>query len=146
MNCDQHSTHDKVAEFHHVFGVAINAPWTDELIKLRLDLLLEELCELEEALLARDRPHAAQESADLEYVLHGTTISLGIDLDRAVAEVHRANLSKLDADGQPIYRSDGKVLKGSNYRKPDCSSAVLRDASRHADAWLASPPESAGRL
>jgi predicted HAD superfamily Cof-like phosphohydrolase len=129
MNCDQHSTHDKVTEFHRVFSHPINAPWTDELIKLRLDLLLEELCELEEALLARDRPHAAQESADLEYVLHGTTISLGIDLDTAVAEVHRANLSKLDDDGQPIYRADGKVLKSRNYRKPDCSSAVLASQS-----------------
>lgn len=128
MNCDQHSTHDKVAEFHHVFGVAINAPWTDELIKLRLDLLLEELCELEEALLARDRPHAAQESADLEYVLHGTTISLGINLDAAVAEVHRANMRKLGADGLPSYRTDGKVLKPAGWTPPDCSSAVLDGA------------------
>jgi predicted HAD superfamily Cof-like phosphohydrolase len=128
MNCDQHSTHDKVTEFHHVFGAAINAPWTDELIKLRLDLLLDELCELEEALLARDRPHAAQESADLEYVLHGTTISLGLDLDRAVTEVHRANMRKLDANGRPRYRSDGKVLKPAGWTPPDCSSAVLDGA------------------
>jgi predicted HAD superfamily Cof-like phosphohydrolase len=125
MNCDQHSTHDKVAEFHRVFGAAINAPWTDELIKLRLNLLLDELCELEEALLARDRPHAAQESADLEYVLHGMTISLGLDLDRAVTEVHRANMRKLGADGRPRYRSDGKVLKPAGWTPPDCSNAVL---------------------
>jgi predicted HAD superfamily Cof-like phosphohydrolase len=128
MNCDQHSTHDKVAEFHRIFGAAINAPWTDELIRFRLNLLLDELCELEEALLARDRPHAAQESADLEYVLHGTTISLGLDLDRAVAEVHRANMSKLDDDGRPRYRSDGKVLKPAGWTPPDCSSAVLNGA------------------
>jgi predicted HAD superfamily Cof-like phosphohydrolase len=128
------SAQGQVMEFHRVFGVTIDAPWTPELIKLRLDLLLEELCELEEAMLAGDRPGTAQESADLEYVLHGTTISLGINLDAAVAEVHRSNMSKLGADGKPIYREDGKVLKGPNYRPPDMTAALLHKASRAGSA------------
>jgi predicted HAD superfamily Cof-like phosphohydrolase len=61
--------------------------------------------------------------------LYGMAASQNINLDTAVAEVHRANLSKLDDDGHPIYRSDGKVLKSRNYRKPDCSSAVLDGAT-----------------
>jgi predicted HAD superfamily Cof-like phosphohydrolase len=146
MNCDQHSTHDKVAEFHRVFGVAINEPWSIELAAFRARLLAEERLEATDALLSGNLTDIAQELADLVYVAYGTAISLGINLDAAVAEVHRANMSKLDDDGQPIYRSDGKVLKSRNYRKPDCSNAVLDGASRHADAWLASPPESAGRL
>jgi predicted HAD superfamily Cof-like phosphohydrolase len=48
----------------------------------------------------------------------------GIDLDRAVAEVHRANMSKLGPDGQPVLRADGKVLKGSDYRKPNMNVAL----------------------
>jgi predicted HAD superfamily Cof-like phosphohydrolase len=125
MNCDQHSTHDRVAEFHRVFGVAINAPASRDLRTLRARLIAEEANEVTAELACGSLTSIAQELADLVYVAYGTAISLGIDLDAAVAEVHRANMSKLDDDGQPIYRGDGKVLKSSNYRKPDCSSAVL---------------------
>jgi predicted HAD superfamily Cof-like phosphohydrolase len=124
MSDTDHSTTTYVTEFHRVFDVAIDAPWTDDLIKLRLNLLLEELCELESALLARDHLNVAQESADLEYVLHGTAISLGIDLDAAVAEVYRSNMSKLSADGTPLKRADGKILKGPNFRPPDMSAVI----------------------
>jgi predicted HAD superfamily Cof-like phosphohydrolase len=128
MNSDQHSTHAKVAEFHRIFGVAINQPASRDLRTLRARLIAEEANEVNAELACGSLTSIAQELADLVYVAYGTAISLGLDLDRAVAEVHRANLSKLDDDGQPIYRSDGKVLKGPNYRKPDCSSAVLNGA------------------
>jgi predicted HAD superfamily Cof-like phosphohydrolase len=124
MNCDQHSTHDKVAEFHRVFGHAINQPWSPELVLFRLDLLDEECEECAAALLSGNLTDIAQELSDLVYVAYGTAISLGIDLDAAVAEVHRANMAKLDSAGQPIYRADGKVIKPAGWTPPDMTAAV----------------------
>jgi predicted HAD superfamily Cof-like phosphohydrolase len=146
MNSDQHSTHDNVAEFHRVFGVAINQPASRDLRTLRARLIAEEANEVTAELARGNLASIAHELADLVYVAYGTAISLGIDLDAAVAEVHRANMSKLDDNGQPIYRSDGKVLKSHNYRKPDCRSAVLDGAPRQSTPTaFASPPEAAGR-
>ena len=62
----------------------------------------------------------ARELADVVYVAYGTAITHGIDLDAVIAEVHRANMSKLDVDGRPVVR-DGKVQKGPNFRPPDLS-------------------------
>jgi predicted HAD superfamily Cof-like phosphohydrolase len=128
MNSDQHSTHDKVTEFHRVFGAAINQPWSIELAAFRARLLAEERLEATDALLSGSLADIAQELADLVYVAYGTAISLGIDLDKAIAEVHRANMSKLDDDGRPRYRGDGKVLKPAGWTPPDCSNAVLGSA------------------
>lgn len=69
----------------------------------------------------------AKELADLLYVCYGTALVYGIDLDHAVSLVHDSNMSKLDDDGNPILREDGKVLKGPNYSPPDMSSAVHSD-------------------
>jgi len=59
-----------------------------------------------------------KELADLVYVVYGTAVSLGLNLDEALERVHESNMSKLGEDGKPIYREDGKVLKGSNYKEP----------------------------
>jgi predicted HAD superfamily Cof-like phosphohydrolase len=128
MNCDQHSTHDKVAEFHRIFDVAINQPASRDLRSLRARLIAEEADEVNAELACGSLTSIAQELADLVYVAYGTAISLGIDLDAAVTEVHRANMSKLGTDGRPRYRSDGKVLKPAGWTPPDCSSAVLNGA------------------
>ena len=56
---------------------------------------------------------------DLLYVIYGMGITYGLNLDECFKEVHRSNMSKLGADGKPIYRSDGKVLKGENYSPPN---------------------------
>lgn len=70
---------------------------------------------------------AADALADTAYVVEGSAVQLGIDLDPVFAEVHRSNMSKLGADGKPIYRAeDGKVLKGPGFRPPDIGR-VLRD-------------------
>jgi predicted HAD superfamily Cof-like phosphohydrolase len=70
---------------------------------------------------------AADALADTAYVVEGSAVQLGIDLDPVFAEVHRSNMSKLGADGKPIYRTeDGKVLKGPGFRPPDIGR-VLRD-------------------
>jgi predicted HAD superfamily Cof-like phosphohydrolase len=125
MNSDQHSTHDKVAEFHRVFGHAINEAWSPELAAFRMNRITEEYKEITDALWSDDLAHIAQELADLVYVAYGTAIALGINLDAAITAVHQANMAKLDSAGRPIYRADGKVLKPAGWTPPDCSNAVL---------------------
>ena len=118
---------EMVREFHEVFGVAIGQAPTRDIRTLRARLIAEEANEATAALGCSGLGSIAQELADLVYVTYGTAVSLGIDLDAAVAEVHRANMSKLDPDGRPLLRSDGKVLKGPNYRPPDMRSALPTD-------------------
>ena len=65
--------------------------------------------------------HALKELADLVYVCYQYAENMGWFLDEALNRVHESNMSKLDEDGKPIYREDGKVLKGPNYKPPDLS-------------------------
>lgn len=67
-----------------------------------------------------------KELCDVLYVVYGTAYRLGYDLDGAFAEVHRSNMSKLGDDGKPVYREDGKVLKGPNYRPADVTMFLRR--------------------
>jgi len=67
---------------------------------------------------------ALKELADLVYVCYQYATNIGWDLDEALDRVHESNMSKLDEDGRPIYRSDGKVLKGPNYKPPNLSDLV----------------------
>ena len=66
--------------------------------------------------------------ADIVYVAYGTALTYGIDLDSVLREVHRSNMSKLGADGQPLLRPDGKVLKSDRYRPPDIASIISAHA------------------
>ena len=63
--------------------------------------------------------HALKELADLVYVCYQYAENMGWFLDEALDRVHQSNLSKLDEEGNPIYRDDGKVLKGPNYKPPN---------------------------
>ena len=63
--------------------------------------------------------HALKELADLVYVCYQYAANMGWFLDEALDRVHKSNLSKLDEEGNPIYREDGKVLKGPNYKPPN---------------------------
>ena len=65
-----------------------------------------------------------KELADLVYVCYQYAANLGWDLDEALDRVHKSNMSKLDANGNPIYREDGKVLKGPNYQPPNLTDLV----------------------
>ena len=65
-----------------------------------------------------------KELADLVYVAYQYAENLGWDLDEALDRVHKSNLSKLGEDGKPIYREDGKVLKGPNYQPPNLTDLV----------------------
>lgn len=118
---------EKVREFHEVYGHPIaDKPQfvKGERLGLRLALIEEEWAEILEAIENGDLANFAKELADLIYVVNGFALEAGIDLDRVFAEVHRSNMSKLGADGKPIYREDGKVLKGPNYSEADVESVL----------------------
>jgi len=113
---------DAIREFHTTFDLARNDVLTwppTELAELRQRLLVEETVEVGEAVAGDDLASIAQELADVVYIAYGTALTYGIDLDAVIAEVHRANMSKLDANGRPLCRADGKVAKSDRYQPPD---------------------------
>lgn len=65
-----------------------------------------------------------KELCDLQYVLSGFAVTFGLPFDEAFQRVHESNMSKLGPDGKPVYREDGKVMKGPNYKKPDLTDLV----------------------
>lgn len=116
----------RVREFHKAFAIPVlSAPTIPaDRVALRLALIDEERQELTEALEAGDIVEVADALTDIAYLVYGTALEFGIDLDACFAEVHRSNLSKLGGDGLPIYRSDGKVLKGPAYSPPDLAMVL----------------------
>lgn len=127
------SNFDMVKEFHQVYGLELrDKPRFDSnevmLKLLRTTLMREELAEVEEAMDYDDIGNVAKELADLLYVVYGTAASFGIPIDAVFAEVHRSNMSKLGEDGKPIYRDDGKVLKGPGYFQADVHK-ILQEAA-----------------
>lgn len=124
------NTIERVREFHCVYKcVTKGAPdLSDRVVnELRLNLLQEELDELRVALESGDVVEALDALTDLQYILDGTYLALGLaeHKNAAFAEVHRSNMSKLGADGMPIYREgDGKVLKGPDYSPPDLAGIL----------------------
>jgi len=114
-----------VHEFHTAFGLGIKNTPTAELDKkknlLRYELMREENEEYLEAANNNDLVEVADALGDMLYILCGTIIEHGMQ-DKIVAvfnEIQRSNMSKLGADGKPIFREDGKVLKGPSYFKPN---------------------------
>ena len=93
--------------------------------ELRYELIREELEELQVAFAQSDLVQVADALTDLLYVVYGAGHSFGLDLDACYREVHRSNMSKLGADGKPVYREDGKILKGPNYSPPDLVPIIL---------------------
>ena len=119
--------YQKVREFHQAYGMPVGEypqDLSDNRKTLRKVLIDEEREEVFEAMDEKDLAHTAKELADLLYVTYGTAVEMGIDLDAVFDEVHRSNMSKLGEDGRPIYRHDGKVLKGPNYREADVESVL----------------------
>ncbi|MDX2523095.1 MazG nucleotide pyrophosphohydrolase domain-containing protein [Streptomyces europaeiscabiei] len=117
-----------VREFHRAFGLDARTAPTEvspELAAHRGELLAEEAAEVAEVAVDGPLDRLAHELADVVYVAYGTALVHGIDLDSVIAEIHRANMTKLGPDGRVARRDDGKVLKGDHYRAPDVS-AVLR--------------------
>ena len=123
-----HTNNDKVREFMNAFGQEVKKTpdlGSVDLRALRLDLIREEVQELTEALAAEDIVEVADALTDILYVVYGAGHAFGIDLESCFREVHFSNMSKLGEDGKPIYREDGKVLKGPNYFAPNLKKVVL---------------------
>ena len=123
------SNFELVGQFMKTFGQEIKTipeiP-NAETANLRLELIAEELNELYDAMEEKDIVAVADALTDILYVTYGAGHAFGVDLDKCFAEVQRSNMSKLGADGKPIYRDDGKVMKGPNYSEPDLQS-ILQD-------------------
>jgi len=91
----------------------------EKTIQLRYELIKEELEELNKAIKDKDMKEVADALTDILYVTYGAGHAFGINLDKCFDEVQESNMSKLGADGKPIYNENGKVMKGPNYFKPD---------------------------
>jgi predicted HAD superfamily Cof-like phosphohydrolase len=119
-----------VAEFHTAFGIENNyEPTSDlpaEVNQLRYKLMREENEEYLEATGNNDIVEIADALGDQLYILCGTILKHGLQdkIGEVFREIQRSNMSKLGADGKPIYREDGKVLKGENYFRPDIKSIL----------------------
>lgn len=121
-----------VHEFHSAFGLGIKETPTADLGEaknlLRYKLMREENEEYLEAANNNDLIEVADALGDMLYILCGTIIEHGFQykIDEVFDEIQRSNMSKLGADGKPIYREDGKVLKGPNYFKPKIEEILKR--------------------
>jgi len=116
-----------VKDFHDTFGLNYNdSPTVDlgkKIIELRFNLMKEENEEYIEAARNNDIIEIADALGDMLYILCGTIIEHGMSdiIEDVFDEIQKSNMSKLGADGKPIYREDGKVMKGPNYFKPNFS-------------------------
>lgn len=139
-----------VRAFHATYAVPVaqDAPSVDrDRVHMRMALIGEEFAELVTAVYGqaagavvgdavtaavatddgtRDVVEAADALGDLVYVIYGMALECGIDLPDVLAEIQASNLSKLGADGKPIYREDGKVLKGPGYFPPNVAAVLAR--------------------
>lgn len=137
-----------VRRFHRLYGLPIRTDGPSlerESLHMRMSLIAEEFAELTGAVYGsaaraeaeaayaravaaddgrRSTVEAADALADLVYVVYGMALETGIDLAAVLAEVQRSNMSKLGPDGRPVYREDGKVLKGPGYVPPDVAGAL----------------------
>jgi predicted HAD superfamily Cof-like phosphohydrolase len=130
-----------VLEFHETFGCAIDEDPTSDLRRSRLGLLAEEMDETDYELVPEDwnssgnrdlwsedpttqRERLAKELCDILYVVFGTAIALGIDIDEAFVRVHRSNMSKVWDDYTVHYDDNGKVLKPPTYQPPDMAGVA----------------------
>ncbi|RPG64745.1 MAG: hypothetical protein CBC02_008695 [Flavobacteriaceae bacterium TMED42] len=122
-----------VAEFHNAFGIdSADSPIVSipqQTVLLRHNLMKEENDEYIEAAQNNDLVEVADALGDMLYILCGTILTHGMQhkITEVFNEIQRSNMSKLGADGKPIYREDGKVLKGPNYFKPNIASILDKD-------------------
>lgn len=119
-----------VQKFHEAFGLGVSknpiAKLSDQKLKLRFDLMAEENEEYLEAAKNNDLIEVADALGDMLYILCGTILEHGMQhkIEEVFNEIQRSNMSKLGANGKPIYRQDGKVMKGPNYFKPNISEIM----------------------
>lgn len=146
---------DAVRKFHQAFGHPVAqapVPGTPELRELRVKLIAEELMELAEALGVDlvisqttdmevpdrmevkaygadsdvDLVETADALGDLDYVVQGANLVFGIPAKEVFKAIHVSNMSKLGADGKPMRRADGKIMKGPDYAPPELGPIIDR--------------------
>lgn len=123
---------DSVKEFHEAFGQA-NGLYVKNLnqdeFELRYRLMAEENDEYLQACKDNNIEEIADALGDQLYILCGTILKHGLQhkIQLVFSEIHRSNMSKLDADGKPILREDGKILKSSRYFPPDIKKILQMD-------------------
>jgi predicted HAD superfamily Cof-like phosphohydrolase len=123
-------TIDKVKEFHSIFGLEFFESPTPsvekKIIELRHRLMQEENDEYLEAAMQNNLTEIADALGDKLYILCGTIIAHGLQhkITEVFNEIHRSNMSKLDENGKPIYREDGKIMKSNNYFLPDIKAVL----------------------
>lgn len=116
---------EAVALFHTTYGLGVSqtpkADLGNSKNELRFNLMKEENEEYLEAVQNNDIVEVADALGDMLYILCGTILEHGLQhkIEEVFDEIQRSNMSKLGEDGKPIYREDGKVMKGPNYFKPD---------------------------
>ncbi|MFY7671315.1 hypothetical protein ACOSP6_09560 [Tenacibaculum sp. MEBiC06402] len=119
-----------VKAFHEAFGLGLNeSPVVnigDDRKLLRFNLMKEENEEYFEAVKNNDLVETADALGDMLYILCGTIIEHGMQykIDEVFNEIQKSNMSKLGEDGKPIYREDGKVMKGPNYFRPNIKEVL----------------------
>lgn len=122
-----------VQEFHTAFAIGHSEVPRADLGTtkniLRYELMREENEEYFEAVQNHDLTEIADALGDMLYILCGTIIEHGLQhkIEEVFDEIQRSNMSKLGTDGKPIYREDGKVMKGPNYFKPDFSKILKQE-------------------
>jgi predicted HAD superfamily Cof-like phosphohydrolase len=121
---------EAVEKFHKAFGLGVKDKPTADLGKaknlLRFNLMDEENKEYLEAAANNDLVEVADALGDMLYILCGTILEHGMQhkIEEVFEEIQHSNMSKLGSDGKPIYREDGKVLKGPNYFKPNIEAIL----------------------
>ena len=123
---------NKVAEFHKSFGQEDGESprlLSNNEFKLRYELMKEENGEYLDACLAEDLVEIAYALGDQMYILCGTILKHGMQhiIENVFDEIQASNMSKLGEDGKPIFRADGKILKGEKYFKPDLTKFINID-------------------
>ena len=129
---------EAVRDFHRKFGLPVGdyatpAALDEERAKLRYDLLLEELTEFWLACKEGDLVAQADALGDILYLAYGGFVELGVHSNGVFWEIHDSNLSKLGADGKPVLRDDGKVLKGPDYRPPDIEGVIKQQVEEETN-------------
>ena len=121
------SNFEDVKTFMKTFGQMVRTKPQipdNKTMQLRFDLIKEELEELEQAMKEKNLKEIADALTDILYVTYGAGYAYGIDLDKCFKEVQRANMSKLDKNGKPIYNEKGKVMKGPYYSEPNLKQFI----------------------
>lgn len=127
-----------VYEFHEAFGIGNNQTPEHNIgereFELRHRLMKEENEEYLEACKNGDMVEIADALGDMMYILYGTICKHGLQdrIGDIFDEIHRSNMSKLGADGKPIYREDGKVMKGENYFRPNIAKYLQGQTEEEA--------------